>query len=301
MLHITLRELEVFAAISRTGRITSAGDELGLSQSAASNAIAELERRLGLTLFDRIGRRVQLNEHGRYLLPRVLDLLQQADDLEQGCAAGSPCQLRIAASLTIGNYVLPALLAPLMLENASCRHEVVIGNSHRVMSLLLNCEADIGLIEAPLTDSRLVSELWLRDEMVVHARADNPMCSSPPDRELLARASWVLREKGSGVRQILESTLLPYLGGMNVKLELGSGEAIREAVRLGMGIACASRRAVERELQSGEFAPIALPGLRIERRFYIVRHAERRLTAGVERFRTACHEWMKNEEAAALT
>lgn len=300
MLRITLRELEVFAAISRTGRITSAGDELGLSQSAASNAIAELERRLGVTLFDRIGRRVLLNEHGRYLLPRVLDLLQQAGELEQSYAEGSPCQLRIAASLTIGNYVLPALLAPLMLANAACRHEVVIGNSHRVMALLLDCEADIGLIEAPLTDSRLVSELWLRDEMVVYARADDPLCRIQPDRETLAKTAWVMREKGSGVRQILESTLLPFLGGMNVKLELGSGEAIREAVRLGMGIACASRRAVQRELKSGEFATITLPGLRIERRFYIVWHAERRLTAGVERFRSACHDWMTHEEAEVL-
>lgn len=300
MLRITLRELEVFAAISRTGRITSAGDELGLSQSAASNAIAELEKRLGINLFDRIGRRVQLNEHGRYLLPRVLDLLQQAGDLEQSYIAGSPRQLRIAASLTIGNCVLPALLAPLMQENASCRHEVVIGNSRRVMALLIDCEADIGLIEAPLTDGRLVSELWLRDEMVVFSRADNPLCSTQPDRDSLAKASWILREKGSGVRQILESTLLPYLGDMNVTLELGSGEAIREAVRLGLGIACASRRAIERELKSGEFATITLPGLRIERRFYIVWHAERRLTAGVERFRTACHEWMAREEASAL-
>ena len=88
---------------------------------------------------------------------------------------------------------------------------------------------------------------------------------------------------------------------MNVKLELGSGEAIREAVRLGMGIACASRRAIERNLKSGELAIIPLPGLRIERRFYIVWHAERRLTAGVERFRTACHDWMRQEEAASGT
>lgn len=299
MLRITLRELEVFAAISRTGRITQAGDELGLSQSAASNAIAELEKRLGVTLFDRIGRRVQLNEHGRSLLPRVLDLLQQAGDLEQSESAGPPCQLRIAASLTIGNYVLPALLAPLMRDHASCRQEVVIANSPQVMARVLDCEADIGLIEAPLTDSRLVSELWLRDEMVVYARADDPLCAAPPGRDALAQANWILRERGSGVRQILESTLLPYLGGMNVRLELGSGEAIREAVRLGMGIACASRRAIERELKSGEFAAIALPGLCIERRFYIVWHAERRLTAGVERFRTACHEWMTQEESAA--
>ncbi len=298
MLRITLRELEVFSAIARTGRITSAGETLGLSQSATSGAVAELERRLGVALFDRIGRRVVLNEHGRYLLPRALDVLQQAGDLERTFVAGPPSQVKIAASLTIGNYVLPALLAPLMTEHPPSPYEVEIGNSHHVMSMLLDCRADIGLIEAPLTDSHLISELWLRDEMVIYARADHPFTQRPPSHGELAAAPWILREKGSGVRQILESILLPHLGRFNVALELGSGEAIRETIRLGMGITCSSRRAVRKEFASGEFAPIRLPGVTLERRFYLVWHAERHLTSGAERFRAACREWMKNEESA---
>lgn len=299
MLRITLRELEVFAAIARTGGITTAGDALGLSQSATSGAVAELERRLGVALFDRIGRRVVLNEHGRTLLPRVLDVLKQASDLEQAYVAGPPSQLKIAASLTIGNFVLPALLAGLVAENDAHRYEVEIGNSNTVMARLLDCRADIGLIEAPMTDSRLVSERWLRDEMVIYARADHPFVRDSPDRESLAGAAWIMRERGSGVRQMLESSLLPHLGRMNVVLELGSGEAIREAVRLGMGIACASRRAVCRELDTGEFAGITLPGVDLERRFYIVWHADRQLSAGAERLRAACHALMQREEAAA--
>lgn len=299
MLHITLRELEVFAAITRTGRITAAGAALGLSQSATSGAVAELERRLGVTLFDRIGRRVVLNEHGRYLLPKALDVLKQATDLEQTYTAVSPCRLKIAASLTIGNYVLPALLAALMAENDAHRYEVEIGNSYAVMAMLLDCRADIGLIEAPMTDSHLISELWLRDEMVIYARADHAFIQQPPSRESLANAPWIMRERGSGVRQTLESTLLPHLGGLNVALELGSGEAIREAIRLGMGITCASRRAVRRELESGEFAAITLQGANLERRFYIVWHAERQLSTGAERLRTACHELMKREETSS--
>jgi DNA-binding transcriptional LysR family regulator len=298
MLRITLRELEVFAAIGRSGQITAAGEALGLSQSATSGAVAELERRLGVTLFDRIGRRVALNEHGRYLLPQALDLLQQAGELEQTYVAGPPSRLRIAASLTIGNYVLPALLAPLMAENEDHRYEVEINNSHSVVAMLLDCRADIGLIEAPLTDSHLVSELWLRDEMVIYARADHPFTRRPPSREELAGAPWILRESGSGVRQTLESILLPYLGGFNVALELGSGEAIREIIRLGRGITCSSRRAVRRELASGEFAAIAVPAVTLERRFYLVWHAERRLTAGAQRLRDACRQLMAQEDAA---
>lgn len=295
MLHITLRELEVFAAIHQQGGITVAGKALGLSQSATSGALAELEHRLGVTLFDRIGRRVQLNAHGRHLLPKALELLAQAQAIEDVFSEGAPCRLKVAASLTIGNYVLPALLAELNPQYPDDHYEVSISNSHAVMTLLRNCEADIGLIETPLADSQLVSERWLSDEMVVHARADHPFVRKVPTREELASVGWILREPGSGVRQTFETLLLPYLGHVNIALELGSGEAIREAMRLGMGVGFASRRAVQRELQSGEFAQIPVPALVLQRHFYLVWHAERRLTAGAERFRSACHDWLERE------
>ncbi len=301
MLRITLRELEVFTAISRSGGITAAGEALGLSQSATSGALAELERRLGVTLFDRIGRSVLLNEHGRYLLPKALDLLQQAAGIEQVFSDGAPSRLKIAASLTIGNYVLPPLLASLMRKDQESHHEVLITNSRGVMNLLRNCQADIGLIESPITDSHLTSELWLRDEMVIYARADHPFARNPPSLDELATTPWILREKGSGVRHSLESMLLPILGGLNVVLELGSGEAIREAVRLGLGISCASHRAVHREIASGEFARIRLDAVSLERRFYIVWHTEKRLTEGAERLRSACHDWMLQEQVGMVT
>ncbi|MCB5194850.1 LysR family transcriptional regulator [Deefgea salmonis] len=298
MLKITLRELEVFVAISQAGQVTAAGAALGLSQSAMSGAIGELERRLGVTLFDRIGRRVTLNEHGRYLLPRALNMLQQATDLETVYQQGAPSRLKIAASLTIGNYVLPALLAPLM-QVANTRYEVEIGNSPAVMKMLLDCKADIGLIEAPLTHSNLMCELWLKDEMVIFCHPDHPLAGTTPSPTELAQCAWILRESGSGVRQSLETMLLPHLGAINVVLELGSGEAIREAIRLNMGISCGSRRAITRELATGTFATIHLKNHALERRFFIVWHAEKQLTAGAERLRLACHQWFDQEQEAA--
>jgi len=289
MLKMTLRELEVFCAINRTGGVTTAADALGLSQSAASGALAELERRLGVNLFNRIGRRVVLNEHGRYLLPRAEELLAQAQDLENNYNDGAPSRLHIAASLTIGNFVLPGLLGQLMQARPEDRYDVAIGNSQQVIERLLDSRADIGLIEAPITHRQLVSERWLSDEMTIFARFDHPLVGQTPSLNELAATPWIMREPGSGVRKMLETMLMPHLGGMNLLLELGSGEAVREAVRLGLGISCGSKRAIARELERGEFAAIALPNIPMERRFYIVWHAEKRLTAGAERLRTACH------------
>ncbi|MBM5572654.1 MULTISPECIES: LysR family transcriptional regulator [Deefgea] len=294
MLKMTLRELEVFCAINRTGGVTAAADALGLSQSAASGALAELERRLGVNLFDRIGRRVVLNEHGRYLLPRAEELLGQAQTLEENYNNGAPSRLNIAASLTIGNFVLPGLLGQLMQARPEDRYDVAIGNSQQVIERLLDSRADIGLIEAPITHRQLVSERWLSDEMTIFARFDHPLVGQTPSLSELAATPWIMREPGSGVRKMLEAMLLPHLGGMNLLLELGSGEAVREAVRLGLGISCGSKRAIAQELERGEFAAIPLPNIPMERRFYIVWHAEKRLTAGAERLRTACHAMMNN-------
>ncbi|MGL4996981.1 MAG: LysR family transcriptional regulator [Deefgea sp.] len=290
---MTFRELEVFCAINRTGGVTAAADALGLSQSAASGALAELERRLGVNLFDRIGRRVVLNEHGRYLLPRAEELLGQAQELENNYGDGAPSRLHIAASLTIGNFVLPSLLGQLMQSRPEDRYDVAIGNSQHVVERLLDSRADIGLIEAPITHRHLVSERWLSDEMTIFARFDHPMVQHAPSMSELAATPWIMREPGSGVRKMLEAMLLPHLGGMNLLLELGSGEAVREAVRLGLGISCGSKRAITRELERGEFATIPLRNIPMERRFYIVWHAEKRLTAGAERLRTACHACFK--------
>jgi DNA-binding transcriptional LysR family regulator len=294
MLKMTLRELEVFCAINRTGGVTTAADALGLSQSAASGALAELERRLGVNLFNRIGRRVVLNEHGRYLLPRAEELLAQAQDLENNYNDGAPSRLHIAASLTIGNFVLPGLLGQLMQARPEDRYDVAIGNSQQVIERLLDSRADIGLIEAPITHRQLVSERWLSDEMTIFARFDHPLAQKTPSLSELAATPWIMREPGSGVRKMLEAMLLPHLGGMNLLLELGSGEAVREAVRLGLGISCGSKRAIAQELERGEFAAIPLPNIPMERRFYIVWHAEKRLTAGAERLRMACHAIMSN-------
>ncbi|QLI81855.1 LysR family transcriptional regulator [Chitinibacter fontanus] len=301
MLKLTLRELEIFVAICQASAVGAAGQKLGLSQSATSGALSELERRLGVQLFDRVGRGVVLNEQGRYLLPKAMDMLQQAQELEANFINGVTGRLRVAASLTIGNYVMPRLLERWLALAPQAQIELEIVNSRTVLRRLLDCRADLGFIEAPYSDPQLVTERWLNDELIVYTRADHPLVGQPTDLTALARSPWILREPGSGVRRMLESMLLPHLGSINVLLELGSGEAIREAVRGGLGIACASRRAIARELASGEFAILPTPGLNLMRQFHLVWHAERRLGGSADQLRSLCHQLLAEEQAGIPT
>ncbi|WP_229797495.1 LysR family transcriptional regulator [Jeongeupia chitinilytica] len=299
MIRLTLRELEVFVTTAQLGGITAAGAGLGLSQSAASGALAELERRLGVTVFDRIGRRVQLNEHGRWLLPQAEALLAQAREIEARFRGDAPARLRLAASSTIGNRVLPELLGLLMLEDPESRAEIAIGNTQEAIAAVAEYRADLGLIEGIAHDARVNAEPWLADELVVVAPPAHPWAGATVTPAMLADAQWVLREQGSGTREVLESALAPLVGSPKVALELGTSEAVKGAVRAGLGLACLSRRTVATELVRGELVALATPDLDLTRCFYLIRARDKVLTQGAGRFLTLCRAQLTRERQAA--
>ena len=175
-LHLTLRQLQVFAAVARGGSTAAAGAAIGLSQSATSAALKELARMLGTPLFDRAAKRLQLNSSGRALLPRALSLLDGATSLQRAAHGDhdTPDALRIGASTTIGNYVLPRWLslhwAPWYAAQPPEWHaEVMIGNTAEICRAVADFNLDVGLIEGPCHDPRLQARPWLRDDLLVVA------------------------------------------------------------------------------------------------------------------------------------
>src|SRR6516225_1551779 len=176
VLRLTLRQLQIFVAVARTGSTTAASAEIALSQSATSSAVNELERLLSLRFFDRAGKRLLLNDNGRALLPRALVLLDAAADIER-MAYGVEAQrqsVRIGASTTIGSYLLPSLLSKFMQAQqpgapTAWRSKVTIGNTAEICDAVAAFELDIGLIEGPCHQPALEVVPWLRDELVVVA------------------------------------------------------------------------------------------------------------------------------------
>lgn len=118
---------------------------------------------------------------------------------------------------------------------------------------------DLGLIEGPCHMPELVTQPWLEDELVVFAAPDNPLAHQPPTLEALANAPWILRERGSGTREVLDHLLLAHLPHFQLVMELGNSEAIKHAVRHGIGISCLSRRVVAEQLASGALVELPVP------------------------------------------
>ena len=301
VLRLTLRQLQIFAAVARSGSTTAASADIALSQSATSSAVNELERLLSLRLFDRAGKRLLLNDNGRALLPRALALLDGAADIEHMArdASAQAQSLRIGASTTIGSYVLPGLLRQFLAVShthsaTAWRSFVNIGNTGAICAAVAAFELDIGLIEGPSNQAALAVTPWLQDELVIVASprstllklmqsAGTAKTARVPLRAL-RDTLWLLRETGSGTREVTDQLLLPHLHAYRRSIELGSSEAIKHAAAEGLGAACLSLLVVSDLMATGRLCQVRTTLPRMLRQCYLVVHRDKQPTAALQAF-----------------
>lgn len=286
---ITLRQLEIFTAIAAHGHVTRAAETIAMTQSAASTALAELEQQLETTLFDRIGRQLLLNEAGRQLLPRALDVLDRIREIEASTQSGELAfDLHLGASLTIGNHLLPALLAELGRRHPQGQVRLSLKNTEQVVADLLNFRIDLGFVEGPVQDDRLQRYVWHQDRLGVFVHADHPLANHTATHEDLREVRWVLREKGSGTRDVFDRALASAGLPRHIAYELEQPEAIRQCVRNGLGMGCLSMLELRDAFQSGWLAPVATPFLELERQFQVVLHRDKHLSPGLRAILALC-------------
>lgn len=293
-MHYTLRQLEVFLAVARTENISRAAETLSLSQSAVSGALSDLEHHFNLKLFDRIGKRLQLNELGRLLWPRAEALLEQAHELERSLVQHADVgRLEIGATLTIGNYLAVPLMARFMREQPGSRVHLEVANTAEVVRKVLNFELDLALIEGEYNHPDLDITPWRDDRLVVFAAPEHPLAKTLATRGALSeddlrQAAWILREPGSGTRQAFDRAMHGLLPDLNVLLELQHTEAIKRAVEAQLGIGCISEVALRDAFKRGTLVPLPVPGRDFNRAFYFVLHRHKYRSAGVQRWIELC-------------
>lgn len=290
-MRITLKQLEVFIAVAQSGSVTRAADSLNITQSATSMSLADFETQLGRKLFDRVGKRLQLNDSGRLLLPKALDAIARISEIEAMAASDAPLigQLRIGASLTIGNYMLPGLIGSFMRDHAGAHVTLDVANTRHVIQALEQFQIDIGFIEGFCHEPDIEVIPWCRDELVIFAAASHPLAQqtriTPDD---LAAADWILREPGSGTREVFNNAVLGRLPHLNLLMEFSHTEALKRAVETGIGIGCASRRTLDDALSSGSVVTLPTPFLDLERELYLLIHRQKYRTQGLEAFLAHC-------------
>ena len=236
----TLRQLEVFLATAHFENITHAAESISMSQSAASEALKGLETQFNIQLFDRVGKRLQLNELGRLLRPKAEALIERAQDLENAFKQHKDIgALKVGATLSIGNYLAVNIMAEFMREHPSTEVSLEVANTTTIANKISNFELDVGLIEGELHRPELEVIPWRDDELCVFCAPSHTFASKKTisDEELLS-ANWIMREQGSGTRQAFDWAMHGLLPELNITLELQHTEAIKRAVEAGLGIGC---------------------------------------------------------------
>ena len=294
-MRITLRQIEVFAAIARTENVSRAAEALAMSQSAASSALVELERQFDCPLFDRVGKSLRLNSTGRGLLAQAEDMLARAADIEGYLAGGVLGPLAVGATLTIGNYLATLVVAEYLRLHPASKIQLHVANTHSIVEQLTRYELDIGLIEGEANDPDLLLEPWLDDALVVFCAPHHALATLDEiTPALLAEQKWIVRERGSGTRALFDRVIARALPDLHVQLELEHTEAIKRAVESGLGIGCLSRLALREAFRRGSLMEIPTPQFDFSRQFYFACHASRRGSKAISLFRALCREMTEN-------
>ncbi|MES2604454.1 MAG: LysR family transcriptional regulator [Pseudomonadota bacterium] len=286
----TLRQLEVFLATARQQNLSRAAASLSMSQSAASDALKELEQQFDLRLFDRVGKRLQLNDSGRLLLPRAEELLSRATELEQSLAQHQgPGMLKVGATLSIGNHLCIPLIDRYRRQYPASKVSLEIGNTESISNRVAGFELDIGLIEGEINHPLLEIIPWRDDDLTIFANASDPLAKKGmlTVNDLLA-SSWILRENGSGTRQTFNRVMHELLPQLDVVLEVQQTEAIIQAVKAGMGLGCLSRLSLQEHLARGELVALSAKGRAFRRKFYLIMHKQKFRSAAMQHWLALC-------------
>lgn len=288
----TLRQIEVFLATAHFENITRAADSLSMSQSAASAALKELEEHVNVQLFDRAGKRLQLNELGKALRPRAQELLERAQALEHSLLQQATVgDLKVGATLTIGNYLAVGVMARFMNLHPGTRVALEVANTASIARKVANFELDLGLVEGELQHPALTIQPWRDDELVVFCAPTHPLAAKDYlSEEDVLQARWIVREGGSGTRQTFDQAMRGVLPQLQIALELQHTEAIKRAVEANLGIGCLSRVTLEEAFKRGSLVELKVPHRDFRRKFYFILHRDKYFSEGIKRWLDLCRQ-----------
>jgi DNA-binding transcriptional LysR family regulator len=284
------RQLQAFCAVVEKKSFSQAAEQLGVTQPAVSLQVRALEQRLGQSLLDRSGRRVEPTEAGRRLYrsaQRMLALEEQLLDevsADDGQLTGT---LAIGASTGPGAHLVPLLLCEFQREHPDLHVALSIWDTQTVIDRVVDRQLELGVVGALRRHRSLEFEPLVRDEIVLAVPPGHDAAGGTISLDELKEETLIVMQEGAGVRQVVEEELRRVglrLRGVEPKLELGLQESVKSAVAAGYGVAFISRTAIEGELAAGSLAAAQVESVEPARQIYIVRARGRSATRAAEAF-----------------
>lgn len=284
-------KLKVFCTVAETKSFSKTSEIIHLTQPAVSLQIQALEEIYETKLFDRSSSFINLTPAGEILYRYAKDILNLYAEAEKeigritGLIKGS---ITIGASTTIGNYVLPPVIADFKKTHPKIKINVFIGNTKRIVDLLNSGSIDIGLVEGETSKHKMKTEPIITDELTFIVPPFHPWAKKKVVSILeVTKEPFILREEGSGTRQIIEKYLFSHginTSDMRIALVLGSTESIKEAVENGMGISIVSRWAARKAVKHGSLKLVTPKEEKILRNFSLIMQKSAVLSHAVDEF-----------------
>lgn len=287
-MHITLRQLRIFETVTRRLSYTKAAEELHLSQPAVSMQIRQLEEIIGLELFEKLGKRIQATEAGKELFnysQAISYQLREAKEVLSAMKGLGRGRLKLAVASTI-NYFAPKLLAGFSKRYPGVSLHLDVTNRKQIIRLLEANETDLVLMGQPPDEIELESTPFMENPLVVIAPPEHALSKEkhiPLDR--LANEIFVIREPGSGTRITMERIFQERGLQMRLGMEITRNEAIKQAVRAGLGLSVVSQHTIELELETKRLAILNVEGFPVMRKWYLVYRTGKRLSPLAEAFK----------------
>ncbi len=289
---MTLRNLRIFLAVADCGSMSEAAKKMHIAQPSVSGTIGEIEDQYGVRLFERLGRRLYITPTGRQLSEYARHILSMYDAMEQQLKnADETDMLRVGATDTVGTCILGDVLQRYISETHNPSPQVVVDNTRVIEQMLLKSELDVGVIEGEINSPDLVTQFMMNDPLtLVCARDKNPFGTKKSVHLAdLEDVPFILREKGSGTREVLEHAM-PRVTEQWV---CNNSEAILRGVEKGFGVTVISRRLAQERLQAGMLTEIRVVDTSLERQFSIVWHKNKYLGNSMQQFISTCVQFGK--------
>ena len=280
---LTLRQMQIFLNVVKSGHLTNVAKEMKLSQSAISMSIKELESILGRPVFDRINKKLVLNEVGRAFHKEIDPIFKKFSDIEYEFKnSENKGMIRVGASTTIVDYLMPSIICSYMSAYPDVKITLKEGNTKEIAAMIEDGSIDVGFVEGLVSGSNIIKEKIGVDELIVVTADKNLAASCYIDE--LAEKRWVLREEGSGTREVFLNYIKEKVDDLNVFFELGHTESIKSILMNRECLTCISKISVENEINDGKLHQVDVKNFECKRDFLMIYHKDKYHSTLFEKF-----------------
>lgn len=298
-MHVTLRQLNAFAAVARNLSFTRAAEDLNLSQPAVSMQVKQLEGQIGQPLFEQMGKKIYLTEAGNEVYRYTRAILGEIDDMEAAIASliGLERGVLSISVATTAHYFAPKLLSIFYERFPGVDVRLDVTNRQTLLHQLADNAVDMVIMGRPPKEMELEYGSFMENPLVVIAPPDHPFSKERSIQvNRLGDESFIVREKGSGTRSAMERFFKQHKIKLHTTMEVSSDEAIKQSVQAGLGLSIMSRDAVQMELQLGRLITPDILHFPILRHWYVMHRKGKRLSPVAQAFK----DFLLNEAAAIL-